>query len=531
MKRSRLLLFVAGAVVVLLVLGFAVVFSSTFQTWVVRRAMADHPELHASVGSVSAGLKRVELRDVYLQQPGARLTLPLVEIDLPLTAAVWGEHVQITRLVANGWTLDLSKSEVASVTPPATVPDTVTNRDTTGTTEIPTPAASATTTAQTFAGIFAELEVPFDLAVEGVQLGGDVILPDSRGRANVSVTGGGLGAGKEGRFDFVAVAALTDPKVKAVTLRGALVAAMDTPRSFRRLAVGIDTSARGEKFPEGVKLHADLAAARAAAGETYTVSVAADGQDVIIVKAALPRNARIFEGTWKVNVRDIELAPFMFGQPLPTFAAMGEGKFAGDADFEAINVTGSLKSTLEGLEAILPELVAVGELTLVADFDLAKRGAAFGVQKFAAAVSAAEPVATVHVLQPFEFNLQTGGLHTTDATHELVGLALLGVPVAWVAPFLKDLQVVGGFLRGEVSAAARNGGMTVQSTTPLVMDGIGIADAGDPLLERVDLALHGSADYTPQGWQAEVINFKATRGDATLVSLEAKMGQLTGNDR
>jgi hypothetical protein len=39
MKRFRLPILVAGALGVLLLLGIVVVFSSTFQTWVVRRAM------------------------------------------------------------------------------------------------------------------------------------------------------------------------------------------------------------------------------------------------------------------------------------------------------------------------------------------------------------------------------------------------------------------------------------------------------------------------------------------------------------
>src|SRR6186997_2651490 len=87
MKKSRLLFVVAGAVAVLLVLAVVVAFSSTFQTWVVRRAIADRPGLKMTVGSVSAGLSRVELKDVRFDQDGALLTVPSLQLEMPLLAA------------------------------------------------------------------------------------------------------------------------------------------------------------------------------------------------------------------------------------------------------------------------------------------------------------------------------------------------------------------------------------------------------------------------------------------------------------
>src|SRR5688500_6691147 len=91
MKRFRLLFVVAGAVVVLLLIGVAVAFNSSFQTWVVRREIAKHPGLQLTVGSVSAGLGRVELKDVRFIKEGAVLTLPLLTVEVPLLAAALAE--------------------------------------------------------------------------------------------------------------------------------------------------------------------------------------------------------------------------------------------------------------------------------------------------------------------------------------------------------------------------------------------------------------------------------------------------------
>ena len=532
MKRFRLLFVVAGAVVVLLLMAVAIAFNSSFQTWVVRREIAKHPELRLTVGSVSAGLGRVELRDVRFVQDGAIMTLPALTAGVRVFAAAFDEMLEIKSLVAEGWTLDLTQPAIAnastvSASAKAVSPDRQ-NVANTGATPRVAPATSA---AQSFAGVFTQLRVPIDLSVDGVRLEGVVILPESRGRVTVKWTGGGLRTGRDGSFNIAADAALGDEGVKSVALRAAVIAAMDTPRSFSRLEVSIDASATGKQLPEGASLHADLSAAQSATGETYSASMRAGNQNVITAKAALPRNSAQYEGAWQVNVRDIDVAPFAFGQPLPAFTAVGEGKFAGDARFETVRLAGRLDSTVARLESITDGLAGVGSLKIASEFDLAEREGSFVIEKFEAVVTGEQPVATVRASQAFEFNPGTGELRTADAKRELIALSLHGVPVAWAAPFVKDFEVTGGRLQGEISALPRGGGMAITATSPLVIDRISVSQAGKPLVQGVDVALRASADYTPKGWQAEVSGFRATSGDATLLSLDAKIGQLAGQNQ
>src|SRR5205823_2759960 len=129
------------------------------------------------------------------------------------------------------------------------------------------PSSSAASTARAFAGIFGQLQLPVDLSLDGVDFEGEVILPDAQGRAKLILTGGGLGAGREGKFDLKADATLTDPEVSATSLRGALAARMDTPRTFTRISAKFDAAAMGAKFPSGVKLVAELTAAHGPNGE------------------------------------------------------------------------------------------------------------------------------------------------------------------------------------------------------------------------------------------------------------------------
>jgi len=519
MKRFRLLLLAVAAALGLCAIALGVLFNATFQTWAARRAIAAQPGVRASLGELSAGMKRVTLKDLRYEHAGAVIRLPNVEVDVPVVTAAMNQRVVVTRLVAKGWTIDLSKT--GSALAPASPPDKTTG----ATPALPQAVAAA------FSGVFAQLQLPVDLVLDGVQLEGEVMLPENRGRVKVTLHGGGFGAGREGKFDIVALAALTDPSVSALEVRGALTGTMDTPRTFTRVATRLDAAASGAQFPQGVKLTADLSAARAAKGETYRVAMVAEGQEIVNVTADLSRGAPMIAGAWKVDVRDAEVAPFAFGKPLPAFTLVGAGAFDTDVRLSAVHVSGRLNATVDRLQILMPELAVLGELKIGTEFDLAQNASGIAVRKLEAAVVAAAPIASVRALQAFEFNWQTREVRASDLAGELFGLELHGAPFAWAQPFLKDIAVTGGPIRGQLVANARGGGVTLRSTAPLRIEGVRVARAGQTLVERVDVALNASADYTPHGWQAEIAALDVTSGGAKVLTLAAKAGQLAGRDQ
>lgn len=516
MKPFRLVLIGAAVVVAVLLLAVAVVFNSSFQTWAARKALAKNPSVHATLGSVDAGMKHVELKDVRVDQNGMVLTLPRLEADLPLVSAGMSQKVFVSRLVAKGWTLDLSKAS-AGAAPANPV--------------VAAPAAIATAAQQTFAGVFGNLHLPVDLSLDGLDLEGEVILPESRGRAQIVLTGGGLGAGREGKFELSGEAALRDQSVNKLALRGTVAAKMDTPRTFTQLTTKLDASASGAQFPNGVKLTADVSAARSAAGETYSAAVVVADRRLLTVQADFPTNAQKLTGTWKLDVRDTDVAPFALGKPLPAFTAAGEGNFDTDAAFAAVHASGKLDATADRLTTILPQLATVGAVKLSTEFDLAQRGDTVAFDKFEATIGGAQPIATVHTLQPFALDAKTRQIQTADPARELLDITLQGVPLAWAQPFVPDLAISGGDLRGELVATTRSGGLALRAKTPLTIAGVSVAQAGKPLLKDLDLTLPVAADYAPQGWQAEANGLTAKSGNATLFTVDAKAGQLAGKDQ
>ena len=546
MKPFRLFLIGAAVLAALVLVVVLVAFSSRFQTWAVRRALASRPGLHASIGSVSAGVGRVDITGLRLESHGAVLTVPTLSADLPLLSAGLRNRVLITRLSVEGWTLDLTKARGLSDTTVATVP-VAGLRDfsllsSAHAADLAPPTAAVTR--ELFQGIFAQLHLPVDLSLDGVDLAGAIILADiagySSGRIRVTLTGGGLASGRDGKF-LVALdadSALTPGAPFNSRLRANLVAAMDTPRTFSRLGAKVDATATAPKFPRGVNLTADLAATRAGAGENYTLSLASGDKPLLAAQATYPGSMNRIDGTWKVEVRDADLAPFAFGRALPVFQVAGEGRFDADAAFADLHAAGKLVAAAENLAAFqvptvgsIPGLAALGAVHLTADFDLTQRGDIAHVGRLNLSVNGAQPIATVQSLQAFEFNSKTRELNADDVTRELLLITLQGLPLVWTQSLATGFTFVGGDIRGEITATARNGGFAIRTKSPLTTVGASLTRAGKPWLRAVDLSVNFSGDYTPRGWQAELAPLTARSGERTLLVLEAKAGQLAGRNQ
>lgn len=533
MKPPRVVVLSLGILAVLLLLAVGLAFNSSVQTWAARRALASQPQLNATIESVSVGLSSVELRGFRAESDGAVLTLPAMTAELPVAAAGLREQVAIKSLVAKGWILDLTKVKdstgAVALSKGTRLP--ANSRPSRGFSLVSTAYAAdpAASVEPLFRGVFADLQLPVDLSLDGVDLEGEVILPDMDGagasRLQITLRGGGLQAGQEGSFRVEAAG--TKPDGGSLAVHGTLTGMMDTPRTFTQLGVAANASASAPQFPQGVELKIDGRAVRKSGGESYALLLAGADKQLAEISAELVAAAARISGTWKLDVRDRDLNPFVLGKSLPAFTATGQGGFETGTTLKEIHASGRLNASADRLEAVRAELGAVGAVSIAADFDVLQHADSLRVERMDATITAAEPVMRIHALQPFEFNLGTGELSVADPTQDLVALLLTGLPVEWVRPFTGELELTGGNLSGEFSASARNGGLALRPKTPLRIAGLNVKRGDEPLLAGVDLLLTASGDYTPRGWQVEVVEFTARAQERTLLVLNAKAGKLS----
>jgi hypothetical protein len=517
-KKPSRLLKILVALVILMVLVVVLAFLPFVQTRVARRVLAGLPDTSASVERVAVGLGRINVRGLTLKRPGVSVALPSAEIKMSLPGVI-RERVRIESLVARGWTVELA---AAGGPPPA---------GTKGPPEASRP----------FEGIFQWLKLPVDLAVDRIDIAGEVVFPQAGGggpgRAEVVIQGGQIGAGRDGRVTLSADARLpgADAPVSEVSIRSVIAVAMDTPRTIRSLAVSADAAATGRQFPNGARLSARASAAHETNGEDYALNIslpgAHGGRQLVDFAAANLDGSADLTGRWALDIRDADVAPFTLGLALPAFAAGGEGTFSSDRAFSRARVAGRLAVSLDKLAVLEPALAAVGALGLSADFDLSHRGDAVRVNRFAATLTGgapAAPVATVEALQVIELDHNTGALKVAEPSTGLARVDLQGLPLAWARPFLGDMTVAGGPVRGGFAASAQNGCFVLRSTAPLALPRLSVARGGHELVRALDVSAMLTAGYSPAGWQAELSDIALAGGGATLATLSLKAAQPSG---
>lgn len=459
------------------------------QTWAARRALASQPGMQAELGQLSVGLGGARVTDLVIEQPGLKLTLPSAEVDLPLIAAARG-RVDISRLVARGWTVELTDTAGTVATPPPA-----------GSSAKPDPRA-----------LFDALRLPVALSLAQLDVQGRV--RQAAGEATVTLTGGGLRPGEEGRFELDAT---FTPDASAglpagdIDLDATLTARLRDEQTLDQL--GLDLTAR----TGGNTLRAKIASRRAADGaDTHAVSVIVDDHALVSLDLALAAGSGQATGGWKLDVRDRDVAPFLPGQTLPAFTATGEGRFSSDPQGLRPEVSGALRVALSELQRLSPELASLGTLNLDAAFELALAGEQVAVRSLKVDLAGAAPVLSVEALQPFTVDPATQSLQAKEPLTDLARISLTGLPLAWAQPWLGDLRLTGGPARGEWRVTAEPSNIRVRPVAALTVDGINLDQAGQPLLRAVDLSIALGARLRDGDLAAELLELSARSGGRTL---------------
>lgn len=532
MKFLRLLLNCLALAIVLVAVLVAAAFVPAVQTWVARMALAGQPAIQGSLGSLSAGIGRVEVGDLHLKVAGAVLTVPSLEAELPLITAGWDRRILVRKLVAKGWTLDLRQipepkgagNQVVSAPGVHGGPGALAQPET----------VSVQNVARIFRGTLSRWALPCDMSLDGVELEGDVLVGAPAGRApvrvHVIIKGGGMAAGRDGAFAIDAAIMALDPELSVISIagHGRLAVAMKTPRTFSRVEVKADLSADGGPFPKGLSLSADLAANRGVGEEIYYLDLSRGSQHLATVVARFPEPTNQFAGTWKVDLQDSDVAPFAPGRSLPRFTATGDGRFDSDATFTRVHALGHLSAVMSHLGVLDRSLERLGAVTLDAGFEATRTGHSLRVDRLSLSLPGARPAAVVQSLQPFEFDENTGALKPVDPAGDWAEISIRGFPLAWLSGLTDGFAWSGGDATGEFVVRAEKGGFALRSKAPLSAAGVSVQRAGRTFGRKLDLSISLLGEYGPQGWQIQAAPLMVASGGNRLATVEAKASSPAG---
>ena len=496
-------------------------FAPTVQTWLAQWELSRQPGISSSLGSFTARFGHVEVDDLHLEAPGAVLTLPTLTANLPLRTAVLERKLLVSTVEAKGWTLDLSQ-------PPKSA-----GAEAPGESPAPALATPAQKAAAFFDRLLSAWHLPCDLALDQVDLEGDVLVPAATGRmpfrVHVTIQGGGLAAGRSGVF--AVTAAVADPRmpVSSVAAEGHLTVAMNSPRTFNRLEFQTELTAHGGSLRHGLTLAADLSAARGTGGEDYALDLSQEGRHLASFRTQYPAASRQLAGSWQVDLRDSDLTPFLLDQPLPSFSATGAGRFEADTASGRVHAAGRLQASGSRWEAVAPPLARLGPATIEADFDLAESGSALRVDRLELSTTGAQLTTAVQALQPFDFDAKAGSLKVADPAADWLKVTFRGFPLAWLSDPASRLTFAGN-LSGALVARSAAGGFTAQAAAPLVATDFSLRGGERVLAHGLELSVPLRADYNPQGWQVTCAPLALRRGGRPLGTIAAKVNQGAGAD-
>lgn len=504
MKLVRPLLITLGVILAFGAVVVGLALTPGVQRWAILRAASKQPDLRLSVASVSAGFRSVSARDVLLEQRGVQIKLTELDADYSLWALLFGREIKISRLRTHGLMVDASrvsptKAKAGAAAAPAAAP-----------------------------AALARLELPYALTLGDIEIEGQALLAGAPGKpampAEFKITGGDIAPSKEGTLRLKAK--LSDPapgaSVTGLQVNLSLQLKQSLRRTFdRAVLVGL-VDADGPQFagPNQLKVSATLA--RTSGGEEYTVSVdtARDGklENVLAANARLPLGDKTFAGEWTLSARNTQLEPFLLGGALPKFDARGSGRFTYATPKSALTLQGSLQVEASNLEALKPQLRAIGAVKLRSEFDLAKENGVARLNKLVVALSGEQPVLELTASGAADFNLRERRLLVGgSAPGEVARLKLQGVPMAWVRPFVSGVDVSGGAITGEIVCENAGGQKLVaRNVAPFKADGITVVQAGRTLVAKAAVEIEAETEFAADKMQARIKNFsvRSPTGDS-----------------
>ena len=452
------------------------------QTWVAQLVLGRQSGLHGSVGAVSARFGQVQIADLHLERDGAVFTIPYFEARLPLTVAVWNHAVKVRSLVAKGWTLDLSHGPgpADASAQVGAVPE-----GGAGAGGVPQAAVAP---AQLWLHVFREIlrgaKLPCDLSLDGVDLEGDVLMASPPGnppsKVHLIVKGNGVAAGRDGDWAIDATGEFRDTRFGTVELatHGRLAVAMDSPRTLQRVELKGDLSAEGRSLPPGLAWLVDVAATRGAGEENYTLDLSRDNRRLATILVHVPAATGRLVGTWKVDLRDTDLAPFVTVRHLPAVAASGEGEVEADIALARVHAPGRLNIVAGRLGVLAPTLDFLGTVTMDTRFDLVHSGQTIRVDRLSVSVAGSGRAALVQSVQPFDCDEQTGHLTVADPGNDWLEVSIGAFPLQGLPDLPGGLTFAGGNATGEIIARAANGGLALHSKTPVTASDVAVQYAG-----------------------------------------------------
>ncbi|MEY4488629.1 MAG: hypothetical protein RIQ79_1137, partial [Verrucomicrobiota bacterium] len=368
---------------------------------------------------------------------------------------------------------------------------------------------------QPFAGLLKSIVLPASLRADGVDLAGTIrVLGAQPLDAAFTLKGGGIAAGAEGSFTLTLNASAKQGKLISELLLRPILGA---DGQLSALTVVLNATAESISLAAPAKLKTEFAITRAGEGETYLLRIASGAAPLIELASSWAPGATQTPGTWKIDLTDADLAPFLLGQVVPTFRVTGAGELTAAAA-DRFRIGGQLAVSASALER-LAGAPALGPVKADLRFGFEMNAGQPRVESLALTLSSSTPVLSVEVRQPFGFDLVTQKLLPSRPGADLCDIVVLGLPVAWLKSFLPVGLTLGGPVTGAWVVRAEDDSFAAAASAPLVLPGLRMDASTGPQFIFDAIRIEGSrARFGPAGLIAGFDRLRVQRNGEDVLS-------------
>lgn len=515
MKPVKLLLLAVGVVLALVLTAGGLAFVPAVQRWAVLRVLRAQPGLKFEVAVVAADLTHFRLDGVRVEKNGVTVLLEHVEADYSSWQLLFSRRLVLGQLTGRGLMVDARKVSSHRA------------------------GAAAAGVSVGAPGLLSQIELPVGIVLGDCLVEGRALLPGSAGGSPVEatgrITGGKFAPGQEGALVLAMTLKNPAPLARVTTFRAELSLRVQQTeqRSFSRVLVTAVVDAEGKNLSgqEQLKVTAELA--KTVAGENYALNVDTlihgAAEKALVLRATLPIGGKEYSGTWQLLVRAAQLEPFLLGAVLPESEAHGEGHFTFNPTTMAASLHGELNAEVSHLEQWESSWRAIGPVKLSTQFDGGLADGIARINQLHLALSGEQPVLELSVTQAVEYNLRTHRLEVGGAIPAgAVTLDLRGLPLAWVRPFVRTVDVTGGLITGQLAISGQTDGLLLHAAQPLRIGQLNVVQAGQQLLGKGDLELDFDAVLSKTGLLATLNRFSLSTPSGDTLTAKAKANMSFG---
>ena len=452
------------------------------QRWALLRAAERQPGLQLQVAAVSVGWHEVTVRGVALQHAGLKIKFDKLTADYSLGHILWRRRLEVHQLLVAGLLVDGRQ-----------------------------PAAPSTSFAAVIAplgapSLLAQWRLPGEFILDEVVIEGRILLPGAAAvEADFKLSGGQFAPGSTGVLQLKAVLKNATPSARVGGLHAQvnLQATQGPGPYFTQISATALVDALGKNISEKSQLKLSVDLGQTSAGEKYSLRVdtlvGGVPENILALSAALPLGTQDYAGQWSLKARTVQVEPFFLGGALPDFTANGDGRFVFNLGRTALGLQGKLQIDVNRLEALNSGWRDLGAVSLVTQFDLTGAEGMVRLNQLDIRLNGARPMLELQAKRAAQLNFKDQHLQVgpTDPG-DLLDLNIIGLPIAWLSPFVPQFKLTGGLITGRLTAVVDHQRLRLRVVQPLRLASLTIAHGGQPWLEQAEVSLQAEALLTAQ---------------------------------